>query len=377
MMNESIISDDFRFINSLNTTARRLSVCTQIVKIISRQQLPKEIVKNSLISWSNNKEITDSIYNNSKGKITEKGKPTSSFDHYLNLCTELKLVSRFNQIYSSSKISSVLEYISTEEISFIHSKSDLTDLEGLFYFLIILKEDADGVLLIFNILNSLDGIASQKELLAKFKENFNIRLIAKQSTTNVKLNNDINEKMRALNYSWQKAEIYAEHLIIPRCEWLSDIGLLKIHKSGSKTLYEFNESSKKLMALLPIIEGTNVYDINENWYYSKSAECFIESTLAVDDYKLFNDLIFSEKEKLIIEKIEEAKHVVQTSSTNRVPVFDTLLYIILKSLKSNNIITNFDELIILLRQGISFENKEYHIKEQARKNEGYISIIAK
>ena len=263
-MNTSIINGDpihvdgFRFINSLHTTVRQLSICSEIIRKLSEKHLPKEILAKLLLNWSAERENIDPEYRNNKGKLTEKGLKTTAFSNYLELTDSLKLTTHLNDIYSCSRISYIL-------LHFIKDKKDyhFSIPEKLFFLYQLLIVDADGILYIIDQLKT--GKNNQKQLLISFKDGFNKRLLAKQNSASAVVKNAISERYRTINFIWKKPESYAEHLLIPRCEWLKTIGILKIDKIGSNTVYSLSEHGLKFLSQLPIIPTYNIIDITEKW----------------------------------------------------------------------------------------------------------------
>ena len=93
MSNSPKIVDGFRFITTLNTQVRILSIVSQITKIIGSKQLPKQFLQSALVKWSALEEQKSSEYKNHRGKITENVKPTAAFEHYLEFASSLGLIS--------------------------------------------------------------------------------------------------------------------------------------------------------------------------------------------------------------------------------------------------------------------------------------------
>jgi hypothetical protein len=65
--------------------------------------------------------------------------------------------------------------------------------------------------------------------------------------------------------------------------------------------------------------------------------------------------------------------IVKTSSSFRIPVFDALFFICIEVMLNRNIIINFSDIFEMLKNGFSFNGKEYLLKETGRLNESYIT----
>src|SRR6185312_6849824 len=112
-------ADGFRFINHLHTTARQLEICSQIIIELNGGQKLHQSLFNTLTRWSLELEHSDLRYAESKGKLTTKGKPTTAFNHYLELCKSLNLITEFNKIYANSRLAYILLYFEIQR----HKKS--------------------------------------------------------------------------------------------------------------------------------------------------------------------------------------------------------------------------------------------------------------
>src|SRR5690606_39084590 len=129
----------------------QLWICSIIVKELKDRQVPKSILINKLIKWSILQEANDPIYYADKGKITNNGKPTTAINHYLKLCESLNLITKFSNVYSATRISYVLSYFNTGSLQ-------LRLAEKLFYAYQLINIDADGIILILQILSNQTSI---------------------------------------------------------------------------------------------------------------------------------------------------------------------------------------------------------------------------
>lgn len=370
-LNRDLITDDFRFIGNLHTTVRQLYICTNIVKIIGNKHLSKVMLLELMRKWSTEEEKTNEIYKNRKGKATEDGRPTTALGKYIELCDTLGLVTNLNNFYGSSRISYLLVYFSKFNN---HKKKYLTEGEIAFYLYLLLCVDADGILLVLQMLSDFPKGLNQKDLQRQFKDALNLRLTAKQDFATIKAKEQLGEKYRSVNYSWKNPEKYAEHIIIPRCEWLRDLDLIEISRDGFSTNYVINENGKKLYDESIILPGTNIRDVNEAWLSQRAF--FVLGVLIAKDknIKTFYSLQESERVLLLGNTLKKAMQVVKTSVAFKYSLFDTLLFISLDHLLFNNIVTEFSNTIDEIRKGFEFDGQLFTIKESGRINENYISV---
>ena len=359
--------DGFRFINHLHTTARQLKICSQILLELNGTSKLQISLIEALIQWSIRLENSNSRYGESKGRLTNNGKPTTAFSHYLDLCKSLTLVTEFNKVYANSRLSFVLTYF----LCYQEQRNDinLNQYEKLFYLHLLLKKDADGIFLVLSILSK--QAQTQQELQRGFLVNLNERLLFKQNFSFGIVKQQIGEKFRAINFLWQNPEKYAEHLLIPRCEWLSQLDLIAISKSKNSTSYYLTDKGKLFLKLLPTLPGSSLPDIDDSWMTKRvfTVLASIYARESNDSFQNFNPTYFTE----LGYSLEIAVKVVISSNLFRIPAFDSMLFVCLNMLTKYQIIINFSDIISLLNPGFSFNDKQYIIKNAGRINESYIS----
>lgn len=357
--------DGFRFLNHLHTTARQLRICSQITLELNNSPKLKTSLRDSLIKWSLKKEENDVQYLNSKGKLTDKKKTTTAFEHYLDLCKSLGLINDFNGIFSNSRLS----YILTHFLSKRGFDFGLSQAEKYFYIYLLLMNDADGLFLVLTILAKEEN--NQQSLQNIFRKSLNDRLLVKSDLSSNYVKAIINEKYRSINYIWKKPETYAEHLLIPRCEWLNQLGLVSIEKLKSSTFYSISEKGKRMLELIPCLLNTDLTDIDENWMSDNVFTIFPE---------IYSEDFLSKVEQYsetfiayLSRSIEKAVGVIKSSNLFRIPSFDSLLFVCLDMLIVNNVVVNFSDIIKILDNGLNYNGRLYVIKNVGRINESYIT----
>jgi hypothetical protein len=373
-MNVKTEIDGFRFINNLHTTVRQLFICSKIVRLLGKRQLPFELLKDEIITWSYKEEEQSEIYRNSKGKLTEinkkaskSGGETSSLKRYLVLCDSMGLIVNLNGYYSNTRLGHLLFYFLENKMG---NDSQLDIYEKIFYSQLLLNIDADGILLVFQLL--FDKNLRQSEIQDLFKIEFNKRLNAKQYTSDFTAKSLVSEKYRTLNFTWQKPDIYAEHILIPRCEWLNSLGFVQIERKGNSTFYCISPIGNELYNSFNIIDTTNsIRDINyvflQNHFFS--VICKI-GYLNIKKY--FIDLTNDEQKMLIGRYLEEAIKVIKTSSTFRLPLKESLIFLTIEISVKEQILVNNNEIVNLLKNELTYNNKQYQINDLGRPNESYV-----
>jgi len=361
--------DKFRFIKNLHTTSRQLYICSEIVRQLNNRQLPKELLSKILFEWSKNEERVNNNYKNSKGKLTENGTPTTSLNYYLDLCESLGLITNINTFYTSTRFSYLLNHLIPHKSVF---RQEITFNERLFYNFQLLTVDADGILLVLSLLANNDS-KSQIDLQRQFKNMFNGRLIAKQEFASKIIKASISEKYRTINFIWKKPEKYSEHILIPRCEWLSSLGLLSIKKEKNYTIYSMTEKGKVFYKNIPsIMPDDSIKDITDYWLFNKIFSIF-DQIFPEADRISYNMLEEDDKNEVLGNSLNNALNTVKASSPFHIPLFDSSLFICMELFLRRKIVINFSDIFEKLALGFNYGNKQFLMKEGGRINESYIT----
>jgi len=360
---ESLEIDGFRFIKSLHTTARQLFVSYNILAAIGQKQIPKDLLESIMKDWSFKMSQSNDFYYNRKGKLTEGEKATTAFSHYLNLCESLNLVTSLNSIYACTRLTEILLSLKSEK-----DAKTLSVHQKVFFLYQLLTLDADGILLVLQMLKSSPNGLSQKELQKEFKASFNLRLTVKRDKSKDRVRSLISEQYRLLNYSWQNPEKYSEHLLVPRCEWLSELNLIKVVKVGGSNNYSLNEIGSVFFDSIPREE---VSDISESWIRNHLFKSFAK--IYNGQRELFQNLSTKAKSERLGNSLVKFKNSVKLSNTFRYPLTDSLLFISMDNF-SDNVIIEFEDVLTELKLGFTYNGYQYSLNDTGRANESYISI---
>lgn len=364
-----ISSDNFLFIDNLQTTVRQLNVFSAIILLLNNKQLPKIILEKLLINWSKNEEIVNLKYCDAKGKITKEGLKTAALGYYLQISSLLGITTRFNDVYMNTKMSQTfLYFLSTKE----NSKDGGLDLsEKIFYLHKLLTTDADGIILCLNQLAN-NGEKKQRLLQREFKEAMNSRLLAKMESTTSILKSKLSAKYRTINYIWKNPESYAEHIIAPRYEWLSSLDLIKIKRTNKDTLYSLTQRGGLFYNLLPIIEVGELKDTNQIWL-ANNFFTIIDNIYCSGDNIYYSELSIELQEKELGGSLEKALKAVKSSLSFKLPLLETYFFVCMDFLLNKKIILNYSDIQLKLKDEFTFNSKGYFLKLSGRLNEGYIT----
>lgn len=365
--------DDFRFIDHLNTQVRSLAICTQILKLISKQQLPKHLVEQKMINWSNAIYHKSEKYRSHRGILTDpEGRPTTAFKHYYEFLNNLGLITILGDFAKLTNTGKLLTLLTIEK------KEDeyyLTDKEKIFYLYLLFMKDADGLIFCLNLLHNLRPPISQSDIMNGFVDHFKDRLTTKQKLAISTVKDKLLAKYRNIDTKWKSPKKYSEHIVIPRLEWLSDLHIIDINKNNNKTLYKICDDKYFLYKSFIAIKNGSISDINEHWLQSRASHVF-NKVVYQNNHLLvqWNKCDIKIRNNRLIFLIEESYKFFSQKGSLRVSIYPTLIFIIISLASEYGILAEFEEIVSALKNKIYSQNKIYSIHTSARINEGYISI---
>jgi hypothetical protein len=379
-MENNLLSDDLRFIGRMHTTTRLLYVCTEIVKIIGTKELPVEIVKKLAIDWSIQMNSNNLEYSKRKGKLTSTIKIsnkviiTSAFEHYIQLLQSFGLITKTGNLLSITKIGSILNLYAKEP----QSEYKLNQKQKAFYIIRLFTIDSDALILILNILNQKEEGLSQKYLLLNFKDSLLERLNFKIDSSNSQSNEGkFRDLYLKITGGWEKPEIYGEHLLVPRIEWMADLGLIEISKAGSRTVYKLTKIGSIFYNNLPKVGSSVIRDINENWL--KSELIYASSLIVLDETKdnliKYRDMDLSYIKVIIGEQISNAFNFMDKGNVFRISLYPTFLFTVINIMVEKKIIVEYNDILAFLKATYTYNFRKFGVKESGRITESYISII--
>ncbi len=357
--------DDFRFITQLNTQVRTLATLSQIVRILGTKQLPKQFLKQALEQWSYEEEKISDEYRKHRGKVTENEKPTSAFSRYLKFMAALGLVTIHSDLVLCSRFGFLLTKIASES-------SHLSSTEKLFYLMLLFRNDADTLLLTLELLKSHDKPAKQSELKKSFEGKLKQRLLLKQKYATSQASLTIHDQYRKIEYVWQNAEGYAEHIIPPRLEWMKELGILQQTEKGS--LYYLTSQGEMFYKSLPHFPDTEQYDINEPWLRTQAITAFSKLIFYPSPLVSWADLDSLQQHKLLAPLLKEAFNLFNNEGARRISLYPSLLFIAINLASTQNVVAEIKELEDAIKENVIVGHKKFSARPAARANEGYITV---
>ena len=177
----------------------------------------------------------------------------------------------------------------------------------------------------------------------------------------IPLNNEL--KIRSIRErisNWQKPEIYIDHILIPRLNWLYDLDLVDLKKNWE---FRLTEQGKRLLMCL-----INSQDITHK------QTCDIKNILKAIYMRVVNKTynlqysIFGNADTLDVDRlIDKSFSLFKTLAGNRVTLSVLTTYIKLQMMEQQKVIVDADDIEKYIKN-----NNRYILKFQSSYGEGYI-----
>ncbi|MEX2410219.1 MAG: hypothetical protein WD607_02405 [Candidatus Paceibacterota bacterium] len=362
------MSISFRYVENLNTQTRSLLTLSQVVKQIGLGKTTNDIVVSKLIKWSSALEQENQDYKSYKGTIANSKNKKLTSKRYIDLCYNLGLINSFNSVLFNTDLGKVLYTLTIDNDP--QSPHISSDLKNFFYNLLILK-DADLLILSLQILNEIEQESYQKELLRNFKHHYLNRLYAKSKISTGSIKSELQERYRIVKLEWEKAHVYAEHLLIPRLEWLAQLNLVDKIQTSGKTSFKLNKKSDYFLRELTYYTELGIYDIDDNWIDESCQQAY---NLVESNSQSWENLSELEQKKILSKYIINVYAFLAKGSAQRIPIIPTLLYSTIMIRRDVQLTVEYAHMKKLLKSEFKYKKRKFMIREAARTNEGYILI---
>lgn len=369
---QNLIVDNLREIDNSHTTVRRLDIASQCIKRIGDRRVPVEIIKKELIAWNIELNSYDPDYKDKKGKLVEgeENKPTTAFPKYITIIREMGLISQIGHTVSLTRTGYVLYQLIKEKEQFDYY---LNSYEKLFYLFNLFSKDADYLLLALDTINCYKDGINQKDAQDKFKTNLENRLSNKLKIATNQARIKIAEKLRVVRHQWRKAEVYSEHILAPRFEWLTDLGILSTDKIKGSTIYRITPTGKLLMDKLPKFSDFDIHDINEEWLRNYAFKNFV-TLLSIEDIKNWTEIDPHLQNEYLGAALDESYQLFSGGRALRIALSPFVLYTCINFMVEKKVLVEINDIINKLKARFLYKDRIYNAFVAARQNEGYVSI---
>lgn len=349
---------------STNTKVRRLGY----FKILSfflneNKKVPATIINKKFENYCLKFEkILDE--NKFKKGLIKETKTGISAKPYINTAQDFEFLNKINNIFNTGKDFKVYQILQNN-----YTKSsnifELSKFDKVFFLEIILRYDY------FYFSNLLELLFINEKIeyssLVQIYQDKIIKCLENHKESNKfgdrKVLNDINEIINRIK-KWEKPITYLEHIIMPRINWMMDLGLV----TDSNKSFEITEIGKKLFNHLCIWNDLNTEEII-------SPEAFLDRFII----HLFDDCFINNTEKndhnldYVLEKlynyINESFDLFKTLAPNRVTASQAINYTKYKLYLNDNIKVEFQ----FIKNKLEDKNQNHFIfKFQEQYQDGYI-----
>ena len=363
-----------REISTPSSLVRRLRYLSQILQLVRARPLSKDVLAIKLKDWSytHTSDLANYKYKTGAAHSAEKKRTTQLAINYLNLAVKFGLLSQISNIYQLTRTGRVL-------LSLINDKPDqkpnlflLHENERVFYIYQILQQDADFVLTIINMVQSLEN-PDHKNLQKNFHEFFLERLDAKILTSSQEhITNRLHDRQVEVKAKWKKPDSYAAYIIPSRLHWLLDLGLLDSTIEKNKFIYELTEAGQNLTKTLPKLAKSHIPDVSDSWFnthfFSEVSPLIIPNA----DFRQWQDVEDKIRQEACEKYVPAAFDKFRRSSVPKISLTQGVMYLCIRLVTESHLLANIGELIKWFQKPRILENYEYEARISARENESYL-----
>lgn len=349
---------------STNTKVRRLGYFKIMSNFfVENKKFPSTIINKKFEDYC--LEYKNQLEDNSfkKGLII-KTKTGVSAKPYIDTALDINLLSKINNVFNIGKSFKVYQNLKNQ-YSNSNNIFQLTDFDKIYFLECILKNDFfyfSNLLELFFI----SGKTTYLVLVKKYQAQLILRLedYKKQNTyTNRKILKNIDVILKRIN-SWEKPEVYLEHIIMPRINWMLDLDLL----ASINNEFVLSEKGVKLFKHLCVWNDINTDKII-------SSDSFIDRFMIhiFDDCYKSNEVKNQTDLKVILEKIysyiDNSFDLFKTMAPNRVTASQAANYTKYKLYLDDNIKVGYQYVLGKLSDK---EQERFIFKYQEQYQDGYI-----
>ena len=364
----------YRAVKEPSPLVRRLRYVSQILRLVGQRPLNEEILVARLRDWSNTHgdDLKNYKYNTGAAHSIQKKRMTLLASNYLDLTVKFGLLSKISNVYQLTRIGRVLLSSINDEFNDELNLFTLHQGERIFYIYQILQQDADVLLTVISMVQSLEN-PDHKNLQKNFQKFFLERLKAKISTSSQEhITNRLHDRQVKVKTEWKKPDSYAAYIIPPRLHWLLDLGLLDSTKKKNKFIYEFTEAGQNFIKNLPKLAKSHIPDVPDSWFktdfFSKVSPLIIPDA----DFRQWQNVDDKVRQEACEKYVPAAFDKFRRSSVPKISLTQGVMYLCIRFVTELHILTNISELIQWFQKPCILENYKYEARISARENESYL-----
>ena len=363
----------YREIVVSNSLVRRLRYLSQILQFVGARPLNEDILVAKLIGWSNTyaNSLENYKYNSATIHSLKKKGSTLLSTSYLDTTVKFGLLSKISNVYQLTRTGRVLLGLLNVKPNKELNSFCLDQDERIFYIYQILQHDADTLLTIVNMLQSLEN-PSLKNLQEIFQQAFLDRLKAKISTSSQEyITNQLHDRQIEVMMEWKKPESYAAYIIPPRLHWLLDLGLLDLTKAKSSFIFQLTDVGQKLIETFPKLRDSNIPDVTDSWF---NTHFFSEvGPLIIPDvgFRQWRDVNDKIRREACEKYMRTAFDKFRRSNVPKISLTQGAIYLCMRFVTESHLLINVQELIQWFQKPRKLGNYRYEVRTSARENEAY------
>ena len=349
---------------STNTKVRRIGYFKVLsIFLIENRKIPATLMNKKFESYCLNYRtlLEKNQYNKGVVSATKTG---ISAKPYIDTSEDLGLTNRINKMYYSGKSFKVFQTLQSD-YSNSSNVFELSDFDKIFFLECILRNDYFYFTALLELL-FLQGSTTYSNLVKVFQSKLLTRLENYRQTNSYgdrKSLNNIDVILKRIK-KWENAKVYLEHIIMPRLNWMLDLGILKEDNNG----YEITEVGSKLFQHLCIWNDINTEEII-------SPNAFLDRFMIhlFDDCYNQNKAINPVNKEIILNKvfenINESFDFFKTLAPNRVTASQAINYTKYRLYLEDNIKVGYQYIIGELSKK---DQDRFIFKYQEQYQDGYI-----
>lgn len=369
-MSQSFAIDGFRYIGNLHTTVRCLEIISGMAANLGTRDLPMPLLNTTMLNWSKELEKQSAEYLSRKGKLTEQGKATTAFNHYVALSKELGIIESLNSVVRLTRLGRVLFLLTRTKPD---SQFSLTLEERLFYYMILIQGDADAIFTLLAILSMAQLESTQSAIQKQYVTYFKERLSEKQKVADTRTALLLRDKLKDVQFRWKNPEKYAEHIVAPRLQWLCDLGLLSINKSARSSIYYLTQFGHQFLQFSFTPTGSIINDVNNDWIEAKLFHSACKA-LGLPFDLMWRDLDNDHRLASIGGFLSKAMHVFGVESSKRISFHTLYLFVAVSMFVNRQIVFEKEEFRSFLKARPQIGDRVLGIHSAARANEEYMTF---
>jgi len=319
------------------TKVRRLGYLKIILTLFNKSNYYPDNIFNKKIELEAKKYNEYLLeYTNTKGLIDITKSGTSS-KPYVETSLSLKLVYSQNNRYQLSKYGKIFNILSNKIEETSDNYFSLSKYEKSFFLFFIMQNDNLYLWALLDLIYIQNNKTTIKDIKKVFQEYIvnQLHFTIKHSNISNKEKSKIISLINRIN-SWKKPQIYLEHIIEPRVNWLLDLDLLNKN--------EFLQNNLVLSK-----EGYIFFNgLNSYFDIFQEKHTLLDQLRCMDYFSLINEIYFIEaiavKEddiELIENYINESFNLFKTIAPNRVTASQAILYTCFMMLFKAKKVVNF------------------------------------